>query len=253
MDLVTLGSLRAHKIVKTSGTTSKNEGASKAAAPPLTVVLMHGYGAPGDDLVSLAGALDVPAGTTFLFPEAPNGLGDAGMMSLLGDARAWWQIDIGRFQRAIMNGSPAALEQLTKDVPEGIKEAREGVSSLLDAVEKDLKTPAERIVLGGFSQGSMLALDVALRTKRTLAGLVLLSSTLLAADEWVPLMAARRELRVFQSHGTADPILPYAIAEGLRRALDNAGMKVSFTPFEGGHGIPPAVMRDLGVWLRAVA
>src|SRR5947209_7274221 len=93
MDLVDLGPVRAHKIVKTSGTTPKN-----AEAPPLTVVLMHGYGAPGDDLVSLAGALDAPKGTTFLFPEAPSMVASPALMSLLGDARAWWPIDIERFQ-----------------------------------------------------------------------------------------------------------------------------------------------------------
>jgi phospholipase/carboxylesterase len=63
-------------------------------------------------------------------------------------------------------------------------------------------------------------------------------------------MKARKDLPVFQSHGTQDPILPFAIAERLRHVLDDAGMRVSFTQFDGGHGIPPEAMRDLGVWLR---
>jgi phospholipase/carboxylesterase len=123
---------------------------------------------------------------------------------------------------------------------------------MLDALERETGTPSERVLLGGFSQGSMLALDVALRTKRPLAGLVLLSGTLLAKREWVPLMAERAGLKVFQSHGTEDPILPYRIAEKLRHALEGAGMRVSFTRFEGGHGIPPQVMRDFGTWLRSL-
>lgn len=246
MDVLTLGPLRARRVVKTSGTTQKNPAAATSAAP-LTVVLMHGYGAPGDDLVGLGGALDAPAGTTFLFPEAPNALGDAAMMSLLGDARAWWQIDIGRYQRAIMQGT---LDALVNDIPDGMKEAREQIVEMLDVYERDTKTPGERIVLGGFSQGSMLATDVALRTKRPLAGLVVLSGTLLAAKEWLPLMAARKDLRVFQSHGTEDPILPFPVAERLRHVLEEAGLRVSFTQFEGGHGIPPEVMRDLGTWLK---
>ena len=41
------------------------------------VVLLHGFGAPGDDLVSLAGQLDVPPGTRFFFPEGPISLVDA--------------------------------------------------------------------------------------------------------------------------------------------------------------------------------
>jgi phospholipase/carboxylesterase len=243
MDVLTLGPLRARRVVKTSGTTQKNA----TAAGALTVVLMHGYGAPGDDLVGLAGAIDAPAGTTFLFPEAPNSLGDAAMMSLLGDARAWWQIDIGRYQRAIMQGT---LDALVNDIPDGMKEAREQLIEMLDVYERETKTPGERIVLGGFSQGSMLATDVALRMKRPLAGLVVLSGTLLAAKEWLPLMAARKDLRVFQSHGRADPILPFPIAERLRHVLEEAGLRVSFTEFDGGHGIPPEVMRDLGTWLK---
>lgn len=247
MDVVKLGPLRVRKITKTTGTTPKSD-----EAKPLTVVLMHGYGAPGDDLVGLEGMIEAPRGTTFLFPEAPSMLGDPALVSLMGDARAWWAIDVGRFQRAMMSASPSALMELTKDVPEGLKDAREDVCAMLDVVEREMKVSGDRIVLGGFSQGSMLALDVALRTKRPLAGLAVLSGTLLAAGEWVPLMASRKELPVFQSHGTEDPILPYAIAERLHHALDDAGMRVTFTSFDGGHGIPPQVMRDLGTWLGAL-
>lgn len=240
MDVLDLGPLHVRRIVKTSGTTSKNDG--KTPGAPLTVVLMHGYGAPGDDLVGLAGAIDAPPGTTFLFPEAPS--------ILMGDARMWWPIDVGRFQRAMMRGT---LDEVMQDVPEGIAASRDKVIAMLDAIEQETKTPGDRIVLGGFSQGSMLALDVALRNRRPLAGLLVMSGTLIAAAEWLPLMAARKELPVFQSHGTEDPILPYPIAERLRDALKAAGLRVSFESFDGGHGIPPSVMRDVGAWLRSLS
>lgn len=243
MEALELGPLRVLKIVKQGGTTPKNS----EQGPPLTVVLMHGYGAPGDDLVSLAEVISAPAGTTFLFPAAPSSLGGE-LADLMGEARAWWDIDVGRFQRVAMTGK---LEGLVDEIPEGIAAAREGLVAMLDALERETKTPGDRIVLGGFSQGSMLALDVALRTTRPLAGLVLLSSTLLAAREWVPAMKARKDLHVFQSHGTQDPILPYPIAERLRHELEGAGMRVSFTSFDGGHGIPPNVIRDLGQFLTS--
>jgi phospholipase/carboxylesterase len=241
MDVLKLGPLRVRRFVKTTGTTPKN-----GDAAPLTVVLMHGYGAPGDDLVGLGGVIEAPAGTTFLFPEAPTSLSEAGMMGF-GDARAWWQIDIGRYQRAIMMGT---LDVIVDEVPAGMSESRTAVIEMLDAYERETKTPGERIVLGGFSQGSMLATDVALHSDRPLAGLVVLSGTLLAAKEWLPRMASRKDLAVFQSHGTEDPILPVAIAERLRHVLEEAGMRVSFRSFDGGHGIPPGVMRDLGIWLQ---
>ncbi len=245
MDVLTLGPLRVRRVVKTSGNTSKTDDDTR-----LTVVLMHGYGAPGDDLVGLGEGLAAPVGTTFLFPEAPSGLaGAGGLMTLDDEARAWWQIDIGRFQRAAMLGT---LDKLVEEVPEGLEEARASVIAMLDAYEAhegSTSTPSSRIVLGGFSQGSMLALDVALHTERPFAGLALMSSTLLAAKDWLPRMAARKNLPVFQSHGARDPILPFPIAERLRHELESAGLRVSFTRFDDGHGIPPEVMRDFGTWL----
>lgn len=245
MDFLSFGPLHVHRFVKTTGTTPKNRHEA-----PLTVVLMHGYGAPGDDLASLGEVIDAPSGTTFLFPEAPHGLlGDAALMTLSDEARAWWQIEIGRYQRAIMQGT---IEQLIDDVPNGIVAARESVIAMLDCYERETSTPGDRIVLGGFSQGSMLALDVALQTSRSLAGLVLLSGSLIASRQWLPLMAGRKDLPVFQSHGTEDPILPYPIAERLRDELANAGMRMTFTSFEDGHGIPPEVYGQLGAWLHHV-
>ena len=242
MDVLKLGPLRVRRFVKTTGNTPKSAGDT-----PLTVVLMHGYGAPGDDLVGLGGAIAAPVGTTFLFPEAPSGItGAAADMTLTEEGRAWWQIDIARYQRAAMLGT---LEKLVEDVPEGLAEARASVVAMLDAYERETSTESKRIVLGGFSQGSMLALDVALHTPRPLAGLAVLSGTLLASKEWLPRMAARKDLPVFQSHGRRDPILPFPVAERLRHELENAGLRVSFTSFDDGHGIPPEVMRDLGTWL----
>lgn len=240
MDVQDLGPLRARRVVKTSGTTSKS-----ADAAPLTVVLMHGYGAPGDDLVAMAGGINAPAGTTFVFPEAPLALSDPSM-PFMGDARAWWHIDIGRYERAIRQGT---LQDLIKDVPEGMAEARTAVLGMLDALDSETKATGSRLVIGGFSQGSMIATDVVLRSPRAFAGLVILSGTLLAASDWLPALASRKGLPVFQSHGTQDPILPFPIAQALHHAFAEAELASTFLEFEGGHGIPPNVMRDLGVWL----
>jgi phospholipase/carboxylesterase len=207
------------------------------------VVLMHGFGAPGDDLVGLAEMLDVPEGTTFVFPEALHALSELPTLRVLGDGRAWWPIDFERRASAIERG---ALHELLREEPPGLARAREAVLRMLDSL------PRERLVLGGFSQGAMLAADVALRSDVKLDGLVLLSGTIIAEDEWRARLASRAGLPVFQSHGTDDPLLPYAIAEQLRDALVAAGMSVTFDSFDGGHGIPPATMKRLGEWLRAL-
>ncbi len=204
------------------------------------VVLMHGFGAPGTDLVPLWRVLDAPPGTRFVFPAAPHVL-DFGF----GDARAWWMIDMMAYERAIRTGTPRVIAD---GVPDGLPEARALLSAALtDIVAKMGPSP---LYLGGFSQGAMLAMDVALHTELPLAGVALLSGSLVARDEWIPRMPARRGLRIMQSHGRSDTVLPFALAEELRDLLVAAGTSHRFVPFRGGHEIPPEVTDALGELLR---
>ena len=206
------------------------------------VVLLHGWGAPGDDLLPLGQEIDAPRGTRYVFPEAPLSL-----QMGFGDSRGWWMLDIEKRQREIADGR---ARDLSRKVPDGLAEARAKVVALLDELERRAGT--RQIVLGGFSQGAMLACDVTLHTGKPLAGLVMLSGTLLAADEWTPLMPKRKGLRVFQSHGSADPLLPSFMAEQLRDLLTQAGLSVEWVGFRGGHEIPMIVLDKLGGFLRTV-
>ncbi len=219
-----------------------------AAAEPLTVVLLHGFGAPGDDLAALAGPLaqlGVPAGTRFVFPEAPLALSSMNGFELYADARAWWMVDFGRRDRLLRSGG---VEAVVEDEPDGMTEARAKVEALLDALAAE-GTPPERTVLGGFSQGAMLSADVAFRTTRPLAGLALLSGAFVAAHAWRAGMAARKSLPVFQRHGRVDEILPILVARPLCEAMQSAGLDVDYDEFDDGHGIPPEVLRGLAAWL----
>ena len=96
-----------------------------------------------------------------------------------------------------------------------------------------------------FSQGAMLSTDLALRTDRPLAGLLLLSGTLLAASTWRDLAPRRAGLPVFQSHGSMDNLLPFAAAERLRALLTDSGLEVDWVQFRGGHEIPPPVLEGV--------
>jgi phospholipase/carboxylesterase len=203
-----------------------------------TLVLCHGFGAPAEDLVPLARLLDAPEGTRWVFPAAPLELGLP-----FSDARAWWMIDLARYERDIREGRGATW---TREVPAGLAPARQRLIALVEELAPS------RLILGGFSQGAMLACDVALRTNLPLAGLVLLSGAIVAEDEWAPRFAARRGLRIFQSHGSEDPLLPYVVAERLRMLWENAGADVTFEGFRGGHDLPPPVMRGLAEFLRAL-
>ncbi|HEX7478420.1 MAG TPA: hypothetical protein VF331_11480 [Polyangiales bacterium] len=201
------------------------------------VVLMHGFGAPGDDLVGLLPVLRVAREVRFAFPEAPLSLADFPF-----PARAWWPLDLARLEQARTRGQ--SLDR-AGEVPEGLVLARQHVIALLDDLQAQLGVSSERILLGGFSQGSMLAIDVALSDLRPLAGLVLLSTTLINADEWRARLPARAGLPIFQSHGRRDPLLPFAAAEHVRQLWQGIGSPVTWTEFDGGHELTPQVLQRL--------
>ena len=208
------------------------------------VVLLHGFGAPGTDLVGLWRALEVPPATRFVFPAAPLALG-----GMYGEGRAWWTIDMVALDRAMQRGE---FRELAKDDPKELPAARAHLSALLDEVTTRLAPKDGRVFLGGFSQGAMLACEVALsEPARPLAGLILLSGTLLAEARWSALFAGRKGLRVLQSHGQQDPLLPFAMAERLRDEFTRAGAEVEFLPFRGGHEIPMPVLTRLAAFLSA--
>lgn len=211
------------------------------AEAELLVVLLHGYGAPATDLVGLADALQAPAETAFAFPGAP-----LPVRELDPSARAWWPVDVGRLMGEYLAGRGDALAQ---EDPPGLAEAREQVVAVLAALRARALNPRQRLVLGGFSQGSMLATDVVCRSPEPLAGLVVMSGMTLAEAEWTRGLAARRSLPVFQSHGTLDLIVPYAAGQHLRALLDATGLAVDWVTFSGGHGIPNVVLAGLGRFL----
>jgi phospholipase/carboxylesterase len=211
----------------------------------LTVILLHGFGAPGDDLVDLArffsAGREVPA--RFVFPEAPLEFG-----GMYGDARAWWLLDLARLEDELRTGTP---RDRRAEIPDGLAAARVQVLRFVDQVAARFAIADDRIVLGGFSQGAMVAVDVALHRATRLAGLVVLSGTLVAESEWQPRLAKLAGVPVFQSHGRTDALLPFAVAEALRDRLRAAGALVEWHQFVGGHEIPPMVLDELGGFLRA--
>src|SRR5690349_21201687 len=128
MRLVKLGDLDAVVTDAAGG-----EGADGAPV----IVLLHGFGAPSDDLVPLAGVFRAPPGTRFVFPAAPLELPMG-----FGDARAWWMIDMQALEDAIENGRE---RDLTERVPDGMADSHAKMVTLLDAVAARMPGP---LVLG---------------------------------------------------------------------------------------------------------
>ena len=206
------------------------------------VVLLHGYGAPGEDLVVLGEYLDAPAGTRYVFPAAPIPIPLG-----YGDSRGWWIIDMAKIQA---DRAAGRIRDMSGEIPAGLVQARERVAALLGDVQSKLRADPKKTILGGFSQGAMLSCDALLRSGQSYAGLIQLSGTLLAKQEWRPLLPTYKNLPVFQSHGTHDEILAYVMAERLRDEFVRAGLKVEWVPFRGGHEIPEPVLRKLGQFLQ---
>ena len=232
------GRLGGLNIRMTGGTDSKGGGNG-----PL-VVLLHGFGAPGNDLVPLAELLDVPTGTRIVFPEGPLTLSFGPR-----DARAWWLIDMARIAQ---DQAAGRTRDLSSEIPKGLAPARDTMLAFLKEVERQFGADPRKTVLGGFSQGAMLTCDAMLHTDCPYAGLVQLSGNLLAQQVWNPLMPKRKNLPVFQSHGIQDEILPYLGAERLRNALSQSGLAVEWHRFRGGHEIPEPVLQRLSVFLTKV-
>ncbi len=190
------------------------------------LVYLHGFASLPEDQLPLRDGLDVPAGTRFVFPE-----GRLGVTLAEGPRRAWWLIDrpLRRRMRA------GAIDALSHHRPPGLAAARVTTTRLLRAVERELGAPPERTVVAGFSQGAMLACDLALRSERPYAGLGVLSGTLLAESDWGPRMPRHPHMPVFVSHGRADPLLPYAMAERLAARLRAGGHPVRWYAHDAGH------------------
>ena len=208
------------------------------------VMLLHGFGAPGDDLVPLADVIRVPTGTRWLFPEAPLSLNMG-----FGDSRAWWIIDFARIQE---DRAAGRIRDLSVEIPQGLALARERFLAFLKELPRQLSIDYKKTVIGGFSQGAMLTCDAVLQTDYPFAGLVQLSGNLLAKEVWTPLMPTRKGLPVFQSHGIQDDILPHIGAERLRDALTHSGLVVEWHTFRGGHEIPDPVLRRLSTFITKV-
>ena len=224
--------------------------AQRGPTPRLAVVLCHGFGAGGTDLVPLGAELAahdprIAEQVQFVFPAAPLSLAHLGMPG----ARAWWPLDLARIEALRAKGQ---ARDLSMETPDGLALARRQLRISLEALYQRSGLGPGQVVLGGFSQGAMLCTDTTLRAEEAPAGLCILSGTLLCASEWQRLAPMRQGLRVFQSHGRQDPLLPFELAQTLHRLLDDAGLETRMQTFDGEHTIPNEVVRTLAHFIASL-
>ncbi len=201
-----------------------------------TIIWLHGLGADGHDFVPLVPELKLPAAlpVKFIFPHAPvravtvnNGY----------QMRAWYD-----------------LLSLERDKTANKADVLKTVSQINDLIDAEIAsgTAAEKILLAGFSQGGVIALQCGLRFPQRLAGIMALSTYLpfdkdLLEKEIHP---AQQGLPVFAAHGEQDPVIPFASWQDYVPKLKAKGFAVEAHHYPMEHALCAEEIRDISAWLQ---
>ncbi len=132
---------------------------------------------------------------------------------------------------------------------DGIADSIAQVASL---VERELERgiASDHIILAGFSQGGAIALQLALSYPLKLAGLIVLSTYLLFAEQLEGrLKPANRNIPVFAGHGTMDPVVPFRMGRAMRDRLSSLAYPVEWHSYPMPHSLCAEEVRDIGLWL----
>ena len=182
-------------------------------APDSLVVMLHGIGASGDDLIGLADPLgaDLP-GAAFHSPDAPSPFSDAPF------GRQW-------YAREPLEGRA-----------DGVRAVEPLVNVYIDDLLDGYGLEASRCVLLGFSQGSIVSIHTAPRRKVALGGVVAFSGAMVTGDTLEAEVASKPPFVLV--HGTEDSMLPSSGTEAAAEELAKVGVPVSVHLLPGlGHGI----------------
>lgn len=190
-------------------------------APKQLVILLHGVGADGNDLIGLAPYYQyVLPDALFVAPNAPLPFDMAPF------GYQWFSIQ-DLHARTRLNG---------------VRQAAPALDAFIDTELARLGLAEDRLALIGFSQGAMMALHVGLRRERTLAGIISHSGMLVG--ESVLAGEIRSRPPVLLTHGVIDEVLPVQALPVAEGTLRSAGIPVRAHLMPGlGHGIDEATIR----------
>lgn len=190
------------------------------SAPKQIVLLLHGYGSNGADLISFAPKWQqVLPDALFLAPNAPHRCG-------MGAGYEWW---------ALTSFTPQALAA-------GAASAASTIDAFIDRKLAQYGLTERDLVLVGFSQGTMMALHVGFRRERQVAAIVAYSGMLTGGPELSHEMITKPP--VLLVHGSADPIVPVAALHDAEHTLERLGIAVESHVSMGlGHSVDPQGLR----------
>lgn len=206
-------------------------------SPEFSIIWMHGLGADGSDFVPVVRELDLPAGRAirFVFPHAPMQPVTVNGGYVM---RAWYDIthtDLGR----------QADER-------GIRQSLAAVGRLI-AREKARGIAAGRILVAGFSQGGVIALQTGLRHAERLAGVMALSAYLVLEENFpAEASQANRGIPIFMAHGSEDPVVPCSLGRASKQRLERMGYGVAWREYPMPHSVCMEEIADISAWLEQV-
>jgi len=208
-----------------------------APDPSASVIWLHGLGADGNDFVPIVPELRLPASLSirFVFPHAPvrpvtinNGF----------RMRAWYDI--------------LAADLNSRADMRGVQQSQRQLEALI-ARETQRGTASSRIVAAGFSQGGAIALYAGLRHPERLAGIIALSTYLVAPDRLeTEAEDANRGAPIFMGHGTADPIVRFEWGNASRELLASAGYQIEWHTYRMEHSVCMEEINAVSAWLQRV-
>jgi len=197
-----------------------------------TILFLHGFGADAYDLLPFHTLYEGPR---WIFPQGPLEVGFGG--------KAWFPVDIERMYQAVQEKK---FDEIGKAFPPELGQA----SSLIDDLLIELAIPRSKLLIGGFSQGAVLAIETALSAPTRSAALMIFSGTLVNQSNWKKWAPLHAKTHFFQSHGYDDPLLPFQKAEELEALLTKGGLRGKMHPFHGGHEIPQNTLHQLGQFFK---
>lgn len=216
-------------------------GRAPSATPVASLIVLHGLGNEGRDFAPLLRHIDLSAvgPVRCVLPDAPMRT-----MSLNGtDMHAWYDA-----------APPVASRHASQPTDEGGLRASQRIVQALIEREEGRGMAPERIVLMGFSQGAVLALQTALRAPQRLAAVVALSGYLPLNARALQMESniANQRLPIFLGHGEHDEVISIDRARVARTVLQVMGHLVDWHLYDMGHEISDAELADIGAWLTGV-
>ncbi len=202
-----------------------------------TIIWLHGLGADGHDFVPLVPELKLPKspGIKFIFPHAPirpitlnNGY----------EMRAWFD-----------------MFSLDRDTNANEDDILTTVGWIKQLIDNEIKTgtPADKILLAGFSQGGVIAIQTALRYPEKLAGVMILSSYIPFEENLFKLVDEKHKgLAVFAAHGISDPVIPFKSWEDYTPKLEAIGLDVDAHAYPMEHSVSAEEIKDISAWLQKI-